>query len=307
MEYRRRRTGRRTGRRGGVSGTEGGAFRALILLILFGAAVYLLLGTGIGARIRDGYMLSLVSSCRGSAEKPSPSASFVPAAETPAPSPAPSPSPAPTGETVEIELPSIGVYMLQMGFYKSETECAAAAQKLKEQGAAGYAYADGGSLRLIAAAFSDMQSAESVCTRLGEEGLECTVYKLERSGVKLMVTAAEERILPIRTAFSLCSDAVDQLDELSIDFDAESRSIDFGTTVLAELRTNISNAAAGISDPAGSNEMLSHVLNYLKSLTEMINEAASGTASRTEFASSLKALRIKASLEYVSLLQAIGG
>ena len=49
MEYRRRRRAKPGG------DPAGNIFRALLLLAVFGAAAYLIFGTGLGARIKDTY------------------------------------------------------------------------------------------------------------------------------------------------------------------------------------------------------------------------------------------------------------
>ena len=304
MEYRRRKKAVRARRkRRSSSAGSGSALRAIILLGIFGAAVFLFLKTGSDKKLEQVYARNLLSSClRDSREVPS--VTEPPA--IPSASPEPSPAPLPTGETARVELPGIGVHMLQMGFYSDESECRATAQKLREQGAAGYVYDDNGSLRLIAAAYSDKASAESVLERLTAEGVQCTVFSLERSGAELMITASEERLAPIRTAFGLCAEAVDQLDELAIDFDAENRSVEYGLEVLSELRLNVFNAKAGIDDIARSNGMLTFVCDYFDGLTGLISEAAQKTASKTAFASALKTLRIGSALLYIQLLENIG-
>ncbi|MBO4563282.1 MAG: hypothetical protein J5772_06700 [Clostridia bacterium] len=300
MEIRRRR--RSSARRRNASG---GALRAFVLLVLFGAAVYLLLGSGAGQRLKESMAYSLIDSCRGKlASTPVPT---VPGGISQIMTDTPSPTVAPTGETASVSLPALEVYMLQMGIFDDAESCAPYAEALKARGAAGLVYDDSGSLRLIAAAYSDEASAESVRARLADEGHPCTVFKLTRSGVELLITASEDRLLPVRTAFGYSYDLVAELDALALDFDAETRSIEYGQGLLAEIRLNAQNAASGIADAAELNTMLSHVSGYYSDIIGFIREAASSSASRTEFSSALKELRIKAALRYAELLGDIGG
>lgn len=303
MEYRRRKSTRRR------TESAGGGLRAFILLLIFGATAYLILGTGLGKRMKEGYAMSLLDSCMGRSGSASANNEVIGTSNplVNATLQAPSITAAPTGETVEISMPAIDVYMIQMGFYKTETECAPAAAELKAMGAAGYVYNDNGDLRLIAAAFSDEASAQSVKERVSAEGHDCIVYHIARNGVDLLITADAEKMLPIRTAFTLAEDAITQLDELSIDFDAESRSVEYGLEVLSELRTNVDNAMTGIADSAEQSEMLKLVLTYYSELDSYIKQASANSADRVSFASSLKELRIRSALRYALLLQEIGG
>lgn len=302
MEYRRRRShGKRQ------TGTGSGALRAVLLLLIFGAAAYLILGTDAGRRIKEGYAASIIGSCLGApSTSPMPTAIIGTAAPTfGTPEAAPAPTPTPAGETVQINMPGVEIYMIQMGCYNTEAECLPAAETLRSLGAAGYVYNDGGALRLIAAAFSDRDSADGVRDRLIEQGHESTVFELKHESVDLLVTADHETVLPIRTAFSFAGECADQLDELSVDFDVNSRSVEYALGVLSELRINAENASAGIEVAAVGSETLSLTEAFYGDLREYINETAGSSGSRMEFSSSLKELRIKAALRYAYLLDEI--
>ena len=295
METRRRRT-RRDG---------GGFIRAFILLSVFCAILYLVFGMGLGKKIRENFSVSLLDKMLGRSE-PTPLPTVLPTA-CPTLDPTAPPTAAPTGETVEVSLPETDIYMLQMGVYSDMESAVAPAQAMKAMGAAGYIMNDNGSYRLIAAAYSDGESAESVRKRLSDEGFGCTVVHLNCSSVDLIITASEERLAPVRSAFSLASELITQLDELAVDFDAESRTVEQGLILLGELRSNAANAALGISDMAGQNELLSYVSVYYADILNLMSEASASSEGRTAFSSALKALRIKAALRYVALSQLIGG
>ena len=301
MEYRRRRY-RRSSEKTAGGGT---ALQAFVLLLIFGAIIYAVFGTGLGKKLKDEYAVSLYDKLTGKTEvTPPPSLVTDGAIVTEAPTPAP--TAVPTGESYSLSLPELNVFMLQMGVYQTAEEAAKKAAELISLGAAGYLYDDQGSLRLIAAAYSDEASAESVRSRLTEEGYACSVFKLSRKGVDLIITAAPERLLPVRTAFALASDVVSQLDELSIDFDANGRSAEYGLSVLAEIRDNLRSAQSGISGAAEQNPMLALVNECLTDYQELVTETMTGAGTGASFASALKTLRIKAALRYSGLLQSIG-
>ena len=301
MEYRRRRTA--AGRRKNKDSGSPVFLQTVVILLVFGALAYMLLGTGLGKKLKDRYAVSLYDSIKTRISgTPAPT---VPPIATQAPSPAP--TVVPTGETSELSLPGIEVIMLQMGVFTDMTSAYDRAAAMKAMGGAGYLYDDGGTIRLIAAAYADDASAESVRERLIGEGYEAGVYRVSQKGVDLMITASPERLLPIRTAFSLAGEIVSELDSLSLTFDADTKSVEYGMTVLSEIKANIENAAAGIGPTADSSDMLFLVREYYTDVLSLINEALASSSERTAFSSSVKLLRIRTSLRYVSLLRSIGG
>ncbi|MBO4384007.1 MAG: SPOR domain-containing protein [Clostridia bacterium] len=297
MEYRRRAYKRTSRSRGQSSGA--GFIQAVILLLVFGALGYMIFGTGLGKTLRDRYAVSLYDRLTGKSDPaPSPASTAIPTA---------APSPVPTGETLRISLPAVEAYFLQVGIYDDREIASRLAEGMKALGAAGYVYDDGGSLRLLAAAYSDEASAESVRSRLLTEGYDMSVFRFYRSGVDLLVTAGSGMLVPIKTAFLLSSDMIEQLDELAIDFDAGQRSTEYGLGVLSEISTNAANARAGIAGAADKSRMLSYLIAYLDDIRSMIDEASSNSGGRAAFSSALKTIRIRAAVRYAELLKSIGG
>ncbi len=281
-----------------------GAAQAFILLVLFGAAAYLILGTGAGRRIKENLDLSFAKSCVMKAQRATPLPTLAAAEKTPEATAVP--TAAPTGETARVKLRGIDIYMLQLGVFDDRANCERAAEAVKALGAAGYVYEDNGSFRLIAAAYSDEASAGSVKERLVSEGRECSVIKLSSTEVELVVTSSVERLLPIRTAFALAPETVDQLDELALDFDASNRSEEYALGVLSEMERNSMTASEGIGEAATRNAMLEKVNAFYTDIAEKLRAASTGFGSRAELSSRLKYLRVYAALRYAELLKDIG-
>ncbi len=294
MEYRRRKKRRSEKKAGEV-------LKALILVLLFGAAAYVLFGTGTIQRIRSQYDVSLFESCTGKTPGQKP----VPGTPVPIES-EPTPSSAPAGESEELELPGIGIYMIQMGFYTDAEECTKAAEELKKLGAAGYIYNDGGKLRLIAAAFSDRASAQSVEKRLLDEGHDCMIFALERSGVGLMITASPEKLDSIRRLFSAASDAVSRLDRLAIEFDAQEKDIEYGISELNRLRSDVRSALLPVEASSKLEPVISLVCDFLSDTADSAEAAASCGSDRIALSAALKSVRIEVAIRYALLLQNIG-
>ena len=300
MEYRRRRNTVRTQR---GEDSSGGAFRALILILVFGAAAYLLIGAGLGKRLKERFSFSLPESCGGVMATPLPSARPE-ASQEAYESFAPSPSPA--APSAEVSLPPIDIYMIQMGIFDSYENCAAAAETVKALGAAGCVYVDNGSYRLILSAYSDADSAENVRRKLLDEGRQTSIYKQSFGGVELRITAPEEKLAPIRTAFSLAFDTISQLDELAIDLDAKQMTTEEGMSVISEIRTNVKSVRDSIREEKDADRMLAYLDSYYSDLNGLIGECASSAYDKIAFSSAVKELRVKASLRYSRLLGEIG-
>ena len=130
---------------------------------------------------------------------------------------------------------------------------------------------------------------------------------MSSNGVELIITAPGERLLPIRTAYAAAAETITALDELAIDFDLNSRSTEYGLNVLNEIKTNLATASASIAPQAEQNAMLAILNRYYADLLIISAPDETASASRTAFASYIKALRVEAALRYVMLLSEIGG
>ena len=120
MEYRRRRKRK----------TDGpGMFGILVLLIVFALTAKIIAGSGAIAELKKRLGKSVVSGCAESSRE-TPGATFYAAS--------PSPAPVPTGVTNRIDLPSLGFYAVQLGFYTSREKCELDAEEVRALGAAGY-------------------------------------------------------------------------------------------------------------------------------------------------------------------------
>ena len=301
MEYRRR-----SSRTRGNAGGSSGAGRALILLLIFGAVVYLIVGTGVGRKLKDGYAVSLIESCRG---RLAPAASEAPSAPATAePTPYGSPltvAPSPSGEALQADLPGLELYMLQYGFYEDEQLCAQAAQPLKELGAAGYCFNDGDDFRLILAAFTDESSAMSVRQAIGLQGYECTVYRISKEGVSLLITASKELIEPISRGFMYARELVTELRDVSIGFDSESTETEEGLKKLEALRARAASVDAGIRAFEGTSGAIGILHSYYSDVLEMLDETLENTGSKVRFSSGLKNVFIGTALRYCCMLDNI--
>lgn len=300
MEYRRRRSG------GKKADKESFGFgRALLLLLLFGAAAYLILGTGVGKKLKEGYAASLLQSCRGNIADAQETAAPIDFDELP--QSGPTPSTTDMEQAVTVELPEAELYMIQYGFYSDEELCEEAAAPLRDMGAAGFGYNDNGDIRLILAAFRDEESAESVRESLAQQGYECIVHKVSRSGVSLLVTAGKSDLETIRGAFSYAEELTDEISSLALSFDADEMSVEAGAESLAEIRRKAQRADEGINSFSDSSETIGMLHQYYSKVLEMLGEIDFESSSKAGFSSLIKRAQIGSFLYYCVLLDNIGG
>ena len=142
--------------------------------------------------------------------------------------------------------------------------------------------------------------------RLASEGHDCSILPLGFSGVELLITADASRLVPIRTAFALAPDIPAQIEELSIEFDSGSVPMESCLGVLAEIEANIISARNGISESAALNTALSCVDGCLRDMLGLVGRAKLDTASRADFSSALKTLRIETAMLIKDLLFSLG-
>lgn len=299
MEYRRRRNGNKAERESIVFG------RALLLLLLFGAASYLILGTGVGKKLKEGYAHSLLQSCRGSITEAR--TTEAPLNFVAAPQSSETPSPAVSEKAIAIELPEAELYMIQYGFYSDEELCEEAAAPFREMGAAGFCYNDNGDQRLILAAFQDEASAGSVKESLAQQGYDCIVHRVSRSGVSLLITAAESDLETIRAAFSYAGELTDAISELALSFDSETMSVEKGTEKLAEIRRKAQYADEGVKGFSQVSRTIGMLHEYFVNVIDLIDNTGVSEGTRADLASRLKRVQLGSFVYYCGFLDDIGG
>ena len=303
MEYRRR-------YRRNSSNHErqtGGAARAFVLLVIFGVTAYLIIGTGIGKKIKDGYALSLLNSCAGKAAN----AEKAEIIETEQPLETeeallPKETEPTRGDTVEVSLPGLEMFMIQIGIYDSPEECSAYCEELKNIGAAGYVYNDSGSYRLIAAAYTGEDEAEKMQGLLTGDGYESTIFHKRISGVSLLITAEDELLLPIKNSLLYAYEVIASLDRLTLEYDYDDIDTEYILTAINEIKANVNNVANGIVAISESNELTACVYKYYTETIKILEGAPEANASRVTLSSFLKEARIEITIYYASLLAEIG-
>ena len=322
MEYRRRTNGASTVQRvrsnkkhGRVSGkkAESGGIAVNVLSIIlpvaaFSAVFVLLLGNSVSDRLSacTGANITPLKSCYGSAQHEGiTDTSISPTADVQS-TPLPSNTEA-YKASVKVSLQRITLYMLQMGVYSSYENSIEQAEELKKKGAAGYILEDNGCYRVIAAAYNDSEDANSVCERLNREGCKCTVYNYTCPGADLLITADNDGLQDIVTAFETIPNLLSEVGNCSIDFDSEKISIETLMAYLSETSSKAGEAKSKLHDSAESSDILMIVYTYLNDTEQMISSFDPVNCTKAETSSALKLLRVKLCMRYVSLLKQING
>lgn len=205
--------------------------------------------------------------------------------------------------SIKVSLPRLTLYMIQMGVYSTQENAAEQATALKQMGAAGYICSDNGSYRVIAAAYKTREEAQNVSDRLNGEGYSNTLYNVSYNGAELLITASDDMLSKLKTAFDQIDELLDSIDRASLDFDAENRSVEYEVTLLNQLKTETQAAASGIYACAESNDMMLYVYSFLRDSADEIATVSFSGGERSEFSSLLKSLRINIAMRYAQLLK----
>lgn len=300
MEYRRRKNRRRT--RGAYrsaqysrqTGVGNGVFNILLLAIMTALLVYAFVATPVGAMI-----IGNVFGRSQSAEvTPSPDVGSTPDAQQD------QPSALPTAASVkaEISLPPLELFALQLGVYDSAANAQGLISSLRSLGAAGYSLATEGGVRILASCYTTEAAANSVCSRLTEQGYSGLVYPIECSGSILTVTAGETELEAITQAVELAKQLVDRLNDEVIRFDSEQRSIEYGIAIANEMLERVRTARAAlaeINDPSGFIELFEdHFIELTGCFTRFTSVSSD---NRVEFSGRLKHLQLEVIERYFAL------
>lgn len=315
MEYRRRKRNRRTRRSrafgyaasgnstsrymgdGAYARTaeSGGALGTVLLLLLVGGIVYVFAATPVGS-----WIVGKVFG-RGSEGTPlptlAPTVSGLPV------------SPEPTDGNVqskELHFPGVDMYALQIGVYDSLDNARGLISTLHSLGAGGYGFSTDAGYHVLAACYTTEEAAESVCTRLTQQGYACLVYGIKCDGVNITVTADETGLEAVRSAVELAHGLVDDLNEEVLDFDTEQRSAQYGKAIVGEMLENIRSIKAAISDIDDAGGAVRAIGGFFDKADEACSELVScGSDNRVEISGRMKSLQIGVIESYTVLLDGL--
>lgn len=300
MEYRRRRNRRRaraayrSNQYSRPSGGESSLFSIILLVLMAAALVYVLIATPVGAFIAE----KLFGRADPTAETPAP-VSFSPDAQA---SEEPLASDGPEKLSSEFALPPLELYALQLGAFDSASNAQGLISSLRSLGAAGYALASGDGVRIIASCYSTEAAANSVCSRLIEQGYAGEVYPISCDGAILNVTGKSEQLDAVKASVDLAYGLVFRLNDETIRFDAEERSVEYGLAVANEMLEEVRSARAalnGISEASGAIGLIKdHFVELIACFSRFTS--ASGI-NRVELSGRLKHLQLEVIDRYCAL------
>ncbi len=291
MEYRRRSTRTRRNEKSGSGG------KLLIVLILTGAAVYLLSASAAGTWIAQHVFAPVFEAFSGD-ENDTPVSTDTPVISTG--------TDASQGEASEVMLPGIEVYILQMGVFESDDNADEAAKNIKKRGAGGYIMEDDGKYRVFAAAYSGETEAKSVKDRLSGEEIDSTVHAIAMNDISFNVTASETIAEEVAQAFTSLSKAQGDMLELALKFDEDELEVNEGvkelSPVLSELNQNRERLLRLNTDNNVFRAVLECFDSYIQSLETL---SAYDGKNIVEFSSEMKYTQLQMIDRYVELLEAL--
>ena len=300
MEYRRRRN-RRTARGAyrsiqhtRASGGESSLFSILLLVLMAAALVYVFVATPVGAFIAEKLFKK-----SGSGEKVPDPVGF----STDAPiSAEPLQTTAPENARMELGLPPLDLYALQLGMFDSASNAQGLISSLRSLGAAGYALASESGVRIIASCYSTEAAANSVCARLIEQGYAGVVYPIRCDGALLTVDGAQAQLDALKTCVDLAQSLIFRLNDETIRFDAEERSLEYGLAVANEMLGEVRGARAALSEMSEDSEAVALIEDHFIELTACFTHFASGAGdNRVELSGRLKHLQLEVIDRYCAL------
>ncbi len=114
---------------------------------------------------------------------------------------------------------ALSLYTIQMGAFTDEENAKAFSQELKARGGAGYTYNDK-FYRVLAIGFQSEEDAIKVKDELIADDIEANVYKLVTSGADMQITATQENVDMIRSAFEIWEEKYHSLEDIIVSLDS---------------------------------------------------------------------------------------
>lgn len=307
MEYARSRRKRRVGR--GRHNRGGGELgRAILALLMIAAIVYLVSASTAGTWIAKNVVVPVFSMIDDfkSIKENAPAESEAKDADAGADMQV---SLNDTSQAVEMEvtLPSLTCYALQMGVYSSAANAQAQSLTLQGSGAGGYIMQDGDRYRVFSAGFSDQAQAASAKAQYVGQGVDCTVYTFATNEATYRVNALKEQQASIVAGFSSIANAQSALCNLSSQYDASTVDWQSGVEKLRQIGETLKSDISFLSNYEGDKNALTDLLSCYKDCLSAIENAANANAqSAAAFAANIKYAQLYVTDQYAQLMASLG-
>lgn len=284
------------------TGGSAGAGRTLMGLLMVAALVYVVSASAVGTWLAENLMAPAFEALAALENKPQ---AAPPAEDSSGEADVQqvSLSTDRSSVSVELSLPALDCYALQMGVFSTLENAQAQAEAIQSQGAGGYIHADGGRYRVLAAGYSQESQAKEVKDRLLEEGLDCTLYHITSPGATFRVSAQQSQIDQVGSGFSALYDAQASLTEAAIAFDRDAESVDAGKQAVQRIRQMLATEMAGLAafaqDAPALKALADCQTRFDAALDDLIQNPA---ASHGAFSAQLKHTQLALSQAYADMV-----
>ena len=299
MEFARRRKRRR--RQSNFAG------RAVVVLLIIAAVVYFITASKAGTWIAENVMAPVFSALStyspfDTAPSESTDAEDVATGDAYAVSLSTDKS----SMNVNIALPAVNCYALQMGVYSAYDNAYQQSASLQAQGAGGFILQDGDRYRVLAAGYNSEADAKEVKTRLISSGTDCALYTLTAPGATFKITAEPTQVEAIEQGFPALSNALTALGETAIAFDRDGMDVAAGKTAVQGICDTLKSDTAGLSAYTSYSSAIAQIITCRDTFTTSLQTLAEdGTESTTLFSAMLKNAHLMLAHEYCAMADGI--
>lgn len=124
----------------------------------------------------------------------------------------------------ELSLSAHTLYALQLGAFTQEDAARQLAQEFSARGAAGYVLCDGGTYRVLAAAYPTRAEAQAVQTRLSGQNISTYIHPCVQEAVSLRAGGQGRQVAAVEEALRYLDGLGGKLHTLSSSLDSRERS-----------------------------------------------------------------------------------
>jgi hypothetical protein len=121
--------------------------------------------------------------------------------------------------TESLKANALVMYTVQMGAFSEAENAQSFAKELKALGGGAYVLKDD-FYRVLAVGYQSEEDAQKVRKDLATNGIESYIYKLATAGADMKITATEENVTAIRSAYEMWEDKYLSLEEMVIQLDS---------------------------------------------------------------------------------------
>ena len=210
--------------------------------------------------------------------------------------------------TDTIKANTLSMKAIQMGAFTANENAGVFADDLRTKGGAGYIIEDT-YFRVLAIGFQSQEDAVKVREQLKVDGIESQVYEITSAGASMQITATENNVSAIKSAFATWEEKYIALEKVLKDLDSSSIAASDAYKIMEEFKGVIDakrDELSGLAAVQDNNPILTGLLELYQSGSKSFEDIlAESSTNKVAISSKIKYTYIEMMMKYKDYMEKI--